>query len=83
MPRLSGWILVPVAALALGLVGMGPAPARAQARLSVPRASGFELDSLAAANARDPGDLEAALRYARGLALVNTVLSRRKAGRTT
>ena len=59
---------------------MSPAPVRAQVRLSAPRASGYELDSLAAANARAPGDADAALRYARALALSNTVLSRRKAG---
>jgi GWxTD domain-containing protein len=38
------------------------------------------LDSLARANAKAPGDLEVALRYARALALENSISARRRAG---
>src|SRR5262249_33778818 len=55
-------------------------PARAQVRLAPPRPTIENMDSLSAANAKHPGDLDTALRYARALALENSISSRKHAG---
>jgi len=77
-PRLR--VLLPAALVGVALAGVCPGPARAQLRLAPPRPTQASLDSLGAANERTPDDLEIALRYARALALENTISSRRRAG---
>src|SRR5262245_26554533 len=73
-------IHLPAAVLLVALAGIRPAPAQAQVRLAPPRPTIENMDSLAAANAKNPGDLETALRYARALALENSISSRKRAG---
>jgi GWxTD domain-containing protein len=71
---------LPAALLLIALAGIRPEPARAQLRLAPPRPTIENMDSLSAANAKRPGDLDTALRYARALALENSISSRRRAG---